>query len=68
MENKRFKKPIGKTVTAHDPDPASSHEDDSTRKQANRGSRISGSRRKSKAAVTISPGVSSTRDVWLDKA
>jgi len=64
--DRAHKPPLGDVPTAHDPNPSSN------KRAASAGRKRATSKpvrkRKVKAAVTISPGSTSTRDVWLDKA
>jgi len=64
--DRAHKPPLGNVPTAHDLNP-SSHKRPSGAKRKRVPSKA-GKRRKNKAAVTISPGSTSTRDVWLDQA
>jgi hypothetical protein len=60
------KPPLGQTPTAHDPMPASGRPNPKEKRPRRRRSMLV--KQKSKAAVTIAPDATSTRDVWLDKA
>ena len=60
------KPPLGEVPTAHDVNPSSNKRTVGAKRK--RVPAKASRRRKAKAAVTISPGSTSTRDVWLDKA
>jgi len=64
--DRAHKPPLGEVPTAHDVNPSSNKRTVGARRK--RVPPKAGRRRKAKAAVTISPGGTSTRDVWLDKA
>jgi len=64
--DRAHKPPLGEVPTAHNLSPSSNKRAGGIKRKRVPPKAVK--KRKTKVAVTISPGGTSTRDVWLDKA